>query len=131
MRGWLLGLGVAVTLLVACWALLFALAKRLPPGLLRDLASLLPDCVTTVRRLRKDPRVPKRVKIAIAIAGLWVISPIDVIPGFIPIIGPLDDIVVAVLALRYAGRRIPRAVLVSAWPGEARIVERLLGRKNT
>ncbi|MEV7232151.1 DUF1232 domain-containing protein [Polymorphospora sp. NPDC051019] len=33
-------------------------------------------------------------------------SPIDLIPEFLPVIGPLDDTVVVVLALRYAGRRI-------------------------
>jgi hypothetical protein len=51
------------------------LASRLPPGLARDLASFLPACVTLVRRLRRDPRVPRSVKIVIALAALWVISP--------------------------------------------------------
>jgi uncharacterized membrane protein YkvA (DUF1232 family) len=61
------------------------------------------------------------------IAGLWVASPIDLIPEFLPIIGPLDDIVVVALALRYAGRHVPRDVLLAAWPGEPRLIERLLG----
>jgi len=127
MRDWLIALGIALALLVASWALLIVLARRLPPGILRDLAAFIPDCVTTVRRLRKDPRVPRRAKIAIVIAGLWVASPIDLIPEFIPIIGPLDDIVVVALALRYAGRQVPRDVLLAAWPGERRLIERLLG----
>ena len=127
MRDWLLGLGVALALLVASWAVLLVLARRLPPGLLRDLAAFIPDCVTTVRRLRRDPRVPRSAKIAIVIAGLWVASPIDLIPEFIPVIGPLDDIVVVALALRYAGRKVPRDVLLAAWPGEPRLLERLLG----
>ena len=127
MRDWLIALGIAVALLLASWGLLIVLARRLPPGILRDLAAFIPDCVTTVRRLRKDPRVPRRAKIAIVIAGLWVASPIDLIPEFIPIIGPLDDIVVVALALRYAGRQVPRDVLLAAWPGERRLIERLLG----
>jgi hypothetical protein len=73
---------------VASWGLLFVLARRLPPGPMRDLAAFIPDCVTTVRRLRKDPRVPRRAKIAVVIAGLWVASPIDLIPELIPVIGP-------------------------------------------
>jgi uncharacterized membrane protein YkvA (DUF1232 family) len=113
--------------LVASWGLLLLLARRLPPGVLRDLAGFIPDCVTTVRRLRKDPRVPRKAKIAIVIAGIWVASPIDLIPEFIPIIGPLDDIVVVALALRYAGRQVPRDVLLAAWPGDPRLLERLLG----
>ena len=127
-RHWLIALGVAVTALILSWALLLILARRLPPGILRDLAAFIPDCVTTVRRLRKDPRVPRRAKIAIVIAGIWVASPIDLIPEFLPVIGPLDDIVVVALALRYAGRQVPRAVLIEAWPGEPRLLERLLGR---
>jgi uncharacterized membrane protein YkvA (DUF1232 family) len=127
MRNWLIGLGIALACLIASWAVLLVLARRLPPGILRDLAAFIPDCVTTVRRLRKDPRVPRRAKIAIIIAGIWVASPIDLIPEFIPIIGPLDDIVVVALALRYAGRQVPRDVLLAAWPGEPRLLERLLG----
>lgn len=127
MRDWLTGLGIGVGVLVASWGLLFVLARTLPPGLLRDLAAFIPDCVTTVRRLRKDPRVPRRAKVAIVIAGLWVASPIDLIPEFIPVIGPLDDIVVVALALRYAGRQVPREVLIAAWPGDPRLIERLLG----
>lgn len=128
MRSWLIGLAIAAGCVVASWALLLLLARRLPPGVLRDLAAFIPDCVTTVRRLRKDPRVPRRAKVAIVVAGLWVASPIDLIPEFLPVIGPLDDIVVVALALRYAGRQVPREVLLAAWPGEPRLLERLLGK---
>jgi uncharacterized membrane protein YkvA (DUF1232 family) len=128
---WLIGLGVLLGALLLSWALLFVLAKRLPPGILRDLAAFIPDCVTTARRLRKDPRVPRRAKIAVVLAGIWVASPIDLIPEFIPVIGPLDDIVVVALCLRYAGRQVPREVLLAAWPGEPRLIERLLGPRRT
>ncbi|MBY8875771.1 DUF1232 domain-containing protein [Micromonospora sp. PLK6-60] len=127
MRDWLIGLAVAVACLLASWALLVLLARRLPPGVLRDLAAFIPDCLTTVRRLRRDPRVPRRAKVAIVFAGLWLASPIDLIPEFLPVIGPLDDIVVVALALRYAGRQVPREVLLAAWPGEPRLLLRLLG----
>lgn len=127
LRDWAVALAGAVALLVASWALLILLARRLPPGLLRDLAAFVPDCVTMVRRLRRDPRVPRRAKLAILLAGLWVASPVDLIPEFLPVIGPLDDIVVVALALRYAGRQVPRDVLLAAWPGETRLIERLLG----
>jgi uncharacterized membrane protein YkvA (DUF1232 family) len=102
----------------------------LPPGLLRDLAGFVPDCVTTVRRLRGDPRVPRRAKVVIALAGLWLLSPIDLLPDFLPVIGPLDDVVVVALALRYAARQVPREALAAAWPGQPRLLERLLGSPN-
>jgi uncharacterized membrane protein YkvA (DUF1232 family) len=130
MSGWLRALLLAVALMVGTWALLILLARRLPPGLLRDLAGFVPDCVTTVRRLRGDPRVPRRAKVVVALAGLWLLSPIDLLPEFLPVIGPLDDVVVVALALRYAARQVPREVLVAAWPGEPRPLERSLGSPN-
>ena len=122
MLHWLI---IAALVVAASWAVMIVLARRLPPGLAKDLATVLPACVTTARRLRKDPRVPRRVKVAVAFAGLWVLSPIDLIPEFLPVIGPLDDIVVVALALRYAARRIPPEALVEAWPADRRILDRL------
>jgi uncharacterized membrane protein YkvA (DUF1232 family) len=116
---------------VVVWALscliMVLLARRLPPGLIRDLAEFLPACVTAARRLRRDPAVPRRAKIALLVAILWVLSPIDLIPEFLPVIGPLDDVIAVVLLLRYAGRSIPRPVLLQAWPADTRLLERLLG----
>ena len=91
---------------------------------------MLPACVTTARKLRRDPRVPLRAKVAVLIAGLWVLSPIDLIPEFLPIIGPLDDVIVIALAFRYAARQVPPAVIFEAWPAEPRILERLLRTKR-
>jgi uncharacterized membrane protein YkvA (DUF1232 family) len=126
-RAWLLGIGIAVAVMVATWGLLILLARRLPEGTAKELARFLPACVTTVRRLRAHPAVPRKAKLAVGFAGLWVLSPIDLIPEFLPVIGPLDDVVVVALALRYAARKVPRDVLLEAWPGDRRIIERLLG----
>jgi len=104
-REWLTGLGIAVAVMVVSWLVLIVLAKR----------------------LRSNPDVPRRAKFAVGFAGLWVLSPIDLIPEFLPVIGPLDDVVVVALALRYAARQVPRDVLLEAWPGDRRIIERLLG----
>jgi len=126
--GWLQAILIAVALVVASWLLLIVLARRLPPGVAKDLAAFLPDCVTTMRTLRGDPRVPRRAKIALLVAVLWVLSPIDLIPEFLPVIGPLDDIIAVALLLRYAGRTVPRQVLLDAWPGDdPYLLERLLG----
>ncbi len=127
MAGWLRALLIAAAVMVGLWALLVVLAARLPPGLLKDLAGFLPACVTLARRLRADPRVPFKAKAAVVLAGLWVLSPIDLLPEFLPVIGPLDDVVVVALALRYAARRVPPDVLLEAWPGEPRLLERLAG----
>jgi uncharacterized membrane protein YkvA (DUF1232 family) len=127
MPGWLWALLIAVGVIALSWLVLIVLARRLPPGLAKDLASFLPDCVTTARRLRRDPRVPRSAKVAVAIAAVWVISPIDLIPEFLPVIGPLDDVVMVALVLRYAARKVPREVLLEAWPGRPELLNRLLG----
>jgi len=122
----LLVLAAGAGLLVLTWAAMVVLARRLPPGAAKDLASVLPACVTTARRLRRDPRVPRRVKLVVGFAALWVLSPVDLIPEFLPVIGPLDDAIVVALALRYAARRVPGDALREAWPAEARVLARLV-----
>jgi uncharacterized membrane protein YkvA (DUF1232 family) len=124
---WLIGLAALLGLYLLSVLLMMLLAHRLPPGLLKEIAEFLPACVTAARRLRKDPAVPRRARIALLVAVIWVVSPIDLIPEFLPVIGPLDDVVAVVLLLRYAGRSIPRPVLLEAWPGEPRLLEKLLG----
>lgn len=124
---WFAWVGVSVGLIIGSWTVLVVLAARLPDGTLKDLAGFLPACATTVRRLRAHPAVPRRAKLALGFALVWVISPIDLIPEFLPVIGPLDDVVVVALALRYAARQVPRPVLLDAWPANRATIERLLG----
>ena len=118
---------IALALWVLSWVVLVLFARRLPPGLLRDAAEFLPACVTTARRLRRHDAVPRRAKVALLVAIVWVLSPVDLLPEFLPVIGPLDDVVAVVLLLRYAARTVPREVLLDAWPAEPRLLERLLG----
>jgi uncharacterized membrane protein YkvA (DUF1232 family) len=122
---------IAIVMLLVTWGLLLVAAKRLPPGIVKDLAGFLPACLTTVRRLRNDPRVPRRARLVVLLAGLWLLSPIDLLPEFLPVIGPLDDVLVIALTLRYAGRSVPRPMLLDAWPADPRLLERLLGPPAT
>jgi uncharacterized membrane protein YkvA (DUF1232 family) len=123
--------GVLVGLWALACAVMMLLAHRLPPGLMRQVAEFLPSCVTTARTLRKDPDVPRRAKVALLVAVVWVVSPIDLLPEFLPVIGPLDDVVAVILLLRYAARSIPRQTLLDAWPTDPRLLERLLGPAPT
>jgi uncharacterized membrane protein YkvA (DUF1232 family) len=127
---WLRLVAIGAGVLVASWIVLCVLAARLPPGVLRELAGVLPNCVRTARALRIDPTVPRRAKFAVGFAALWCLSPIDLIPEFLPVIGPLDDVVVVALALRYAARQIPFATLERAWTGDPATLDRLLGSRR-
>ena len=123
----LLVAGAALALWALSCLLMMLFASRLPNGLMKQVAEFLPACVTAARTLRTDPLVPRRAKIALLIAVLWVLSPIDLLPEFLPVIGPLDDVLAVILLLRYAARSIPRATLLAAWPSDPTLLERLLG----
>ena len=124
---WLTWLLVGAGCLLVLYAVLVLLARRLPPGPLRDLARLLPDCAVALRRLHRDPRVPTRVRVALWVALLWVVSPVDLIPEFVPVLGPLDDVLVVALVLRYAVRSSPPDAVADAWPGDPEVLRRLTG----
>lgn len=119
--------GAAAAVWIISCLLMMLLASRLPNGLVRQVAEFLPSCVTTARTLRQHPDVPRRAKIALLVAVVWVVSPIDLIPEFLPVIGPLDDVVAVVLLLRFAARSIPRDIVLDAWPTDPRLLQRLLG----
>ena len=107
------------------WLLLVVAARRIGKDLVRDLAREIPAHAKTVYRLARDPRVPKRAKLALVVMGAWVAFPVDLIPEFIPVIGPLDDVIVVALALWYAGKHVPADVLADVWAADPRLLERL------
>ena len=57
-----------------------------------------------------DPRVPWLARVIILIAVAYAISPIDLIPDFIPVLGYLDDLLILPLAIYLAIRLIPDPV---------------------
>jgi uncharacterized membrane protein YkvA (DUF1232 family) len=60
-------------------------------------------------RLSRDPHLSRGRRSAVAAAVAYVVSPIDVVPGFIPLAGQLDDAAVALLGLRLALGGLPAA----------------------
>jgi len=61
----------------------------------KALLRALPDIVRTIGGLALDPVLPKAAKVALAAAILYLVSPVDLIPDFIPVLGYLDDVFVA------------------------------------
>jgi uncharacterized membrane protein YkvA (DUF1232 family) len=59
----------------------------------------------------KDPRVPWYAKVLIAFVVVHTLSPIDLIPDFIPVLGYLDDLIIAPLGIALAIRMVPGDVL--------------------
>ena len=80
----------------------------------------MPDCVVLFKRLVRDPRVPRRAKVALALVVPYLASPIDLIPDFIPVLGQIDDAVVVFAVMRYVIRVAGRDVVAELWPGSDR-----------
>ena len=76
----------------------------------RDLLLLFKDCAF-------DARVPRRDKWVLAAVVAYVLSPVDLIPDVIPIVGQVDDLSIAVLGLRRLLRGAGRGVVVDLWRG--------------
>jgi uncharacterized membrane protein YkvA (DUF1232 family) len=112
---WLLiTLGVVLALYLAGVLTLLAMGRRTEA---RALAGFIPDCVVLVKRLLGDPRVPRRRKVVLALLVGYLLMPIDLVPDFIPVVGQLDDVIVAALAIRVALRAGGEALLEEHWPG--------------
>ena len=126
MPDWIL---IALAAAVALYALLVGallLAGRRTDA--RAWAGFIPDCVVLVRRLMRDPRVPRSRKLLLGALIAYLALPIDLIPDFIPVAGQLDDAIVVALVLRSVLRAGGRELLREHWPGPARslaVVERL------
>ncbi len=73
-------------------------------------ARRLPRYGRLAANMLRDDRVPVEARGAVVVGGAYVISPIDLIPGFIPVLGQLDDLLVALLGLRFALAQSPTEV---------------------
>jgi uncharacterized membrane protein YkvA (DUF1232 family) len=114
------------------WLLLIGLVWILRPrdASLRELVRLVPDVARLVADLMRDRTVPASARVALAILLAWIVSPIDLIPEFVPVIGPVDDAIVAVLVLRFVRRRLGDERLRARWRGTPAgylLLSRLLG----
>jgi len=123
---------VVVLGVLVLWALMLAILWVFRPRdvRLRDLAGVVPDLLRLVRDLIADRSVPLRVRVVLVGLLAWLVSPIDLIPEFIPILGPLDDLIVSVIVLRYVRRRLGDIELRRRWRGTPQsydLLEAILG----
>jgi uncharacterized membrane protein YkvA (DUF1232 family) len=107
---------------------LYALGRRTAA---RALAGFVPDCLVLFKRLLGDPRVPRRRKLVLGLIVVYLASPIDLIPDFLPGLGQLDDAIIVALGLRYLLHGAEGPLLEDHWPGpenSLRVVMRLAGQ---
>ena len=79
-----------------------------------------------------DPRVPWYAKVAAIAVAAYALSPIDLIPDFIPVVGYLDDLVIVPLGILLAVKLVPADLMVEFRSAAARADgERVLGKWGT
>jgi uncharacterized membrane protein YkvA (DUF1232 family) len=119
----LIALAITAAVYVALVAVLFLVGRR---TIAKELSSLIPNLLNLFKGLARDARVSRRSKWLLVIGAVWIASPIDLIPEFIPVIGPLDDAVVAALILRHMLRTTGHDVIAEHWRGDPATLDRLL-----
>ena len=123
MRGLVIALLVILALWIVVVVVLVLVGRRLAA---RQLFALVPNLLRLARDLIRDPRVPRSSKILLGGAAVWIASPIDLLPEFIPFLGPLDDVVVVLLVLRHVVRRAGADVVREHWRGDPATIATIL-----
>jgi uncharacterized membrane protein YkvA (DUF1232 family) len=91
----------------------------------KALLRALPDLIRLVTRLATDPVLPRAAKIALAAAAVYLLSPIDLIPDFIPFVGYLDDLLLAAVLLDGILNWVDRGLVLRYWPGTPEALDKL------
>lgn len=103
---------------VVIWLVLAATFWLLrPKAKLQDLVRLLPDVLRLLKRLAADRELPRQIRVVLVALIAFVVSPIDLIPDAIPVIGFADDVVIVGLVLRWISRVAGPDALARHWPG--------------
>jgi uncharacterized membrane protein YkvA (DUF1232 family) len=114
LRALLIAALVALLLWALGVAVLYLAGRR---GAARAIATFLPDSLVLVQRLLRDPTVPRSRKLALwALLG-YLALPLDLVPDFLPVVGALDDAILAALTLRFVLRGASPTRLAELWPG--------------
>lgn len=118
-RWWLDALlSLALALAVTWLALVIVLVVVRPRGgLLSESLRLLPDVLRLVRRLAADPTLPRGIRVRLGLLLVYLASPLDLIPDFIPVIGYADDAILVTWVLRTVVRRAGLDAVRAHWPG--------------
>ncbi|MFZ5622730.1 MAG: YkvA family protein [Pseudomonadota bacterium] len=82
----------------------------------------VPDFFVLIVRLARDERVPAGAKLIAGATIAYFISPVDLIPDPIPLIGEIDDLALALFAVEKIAQMVPHSVVQEAWPGEGDVL---------
>lgn len=81
------------------------------------LLSFVRDVILLMKDLATDPRVSRQDKVVAVLAAAYLVSPVDLVPDKIPVLGQLDDVSVAALGLRRLLAGAGYEVIYELWRG--------------
>jgi uncharacterized membrane protein YkvA (DUF1232 family) len=88
-----------------------------------DAATTIPNMAKLLWRLLRDPRVPRRTKLVVGAAVAYLVSPIDLIPEFVPVIGFADDLLLMAFAINHMVEVAGEDVVLEHWDGSRDLLE--------
>lgn len=110
---------------------LWGYARKNPDTVgMKDALRLLPDLLRLLRRLLADRTLAVGLRIRLGLLLAYLLSPIDLVPDFVPVIGYADDVLIVALVLRSVIARAGVEALQQHWPGTPeglRLILRLAG----
>lgn len=131
MTPFLVLIGVAVGAVLLWLGVVVVLTVTKPAGIdFAEAKQFVPDLVRLLRDLAREPDAGRATRTRIGLLLVYLASPIDVIPDFIPVLGYADDVLVIALVLRSIVSRAGPAAVESHWSGSEaglRLVRQLAG----
>jgi uncharacterized membrane protein YkvA (DUF1232 family) len=85
----------------------------------------VPDVARMIARLVTDPVLPRAAKVALAAAALYLVSPLDLLPDFLPFLGYLDDALLISVIVDGIVNHVDRALVLKYWPGTVSSLDKL------
>ena len=92
---------------------------------MKELLLALPRLARMLTSLAVDRDVPTAAKVVLAAMAVYLVSPIDLVPDFIPWLGYLDDVILAAVVVDGVLNFIERPLLLRYWPGTPASLERV------
>lgn len=125
-----------VVLIHAVLLVLLALYARRHPDTvgMKEALRLLPDLLALLGRLAADRTLPRGIRVRLILLLVYLASPIDLVPDFLPVIGYADDVIIVALVLRSVIRTAGNGPLEQHWPGTPAgltLIQRLAGTATT
>jgi uncharacterized membrane protein YkvA (DUF1232 family) len=111
----------AVAVVAAAWLtfVVFLAVARPERESVRATMRLVPDTVRLLRRLVRDKEVPRSARVPVWLLLVYLASPLDIVPDFMPFVGFADDAVLIAIVLRRLVRTAGAAKMREHWPGDA------------